>query len=213
VGKEVALAMAGAREREASAGRERAEGEVAAMAQAEGGCKGRNAQAPTWPLRRRKAGGSRRLRIGTGGWDANLGRGWAQPSDCPFVERGRWGHRGGELAACQIQAIVGGTGAFGGGVRQHRVGGGILKRKERIGKVIESVRDASGASARDKDNVTAIVREGGRDVKSPNTVVSPRLALERRVVDDHELAGGVDGVGEKIYGRAVQPVPGRQGRI
>ncbi len=103
-----------------------------------------------------------------------------------------------ELAACQIQAVVGGTGAFGGGVRQHRVGDGILKRKERIGQVIESVRDASGASARDKDNVTAIVREGGRDAKSPDTVVSPRLALESRVVDDYELAGGVDGVGGKI---------------
>ncbi len=64
-----------------------------------------------------------------------------------------------ELAACQIQAIVGGTGAVGGGVRQHRVGGKILKRKKRIGKVIKSVKDASGASARDKDNVTAIVRE------------------------------------------------------
>ena len=48
-----------------------------------------------------------------------------------------------EFAACQIQAIVGGTGAVGGGVRQHRVGGGILKGKERIGKVIESVRDAT----------------------------------------------------------------------
>jgi hypothetical protein len=64
-----------------------------------------------------------------------------------------------QLAACQVQAIVGGTGAVGGRVRQHRVGGGILKRKERIGKVIEGVGDASGASARDKDNVTAIVRE------------------------------------------------------
>ena len=79
-----------------------------------------------------------------------------------------------EFAACQIQAIVGGTGAVGGGVKQHRIGGGILKRKERIGKVIESVRDTSGASARDKDN---IVRERGRDVKSPDTVVSPRLYL------------------------------------
>ncbi len=36
-------------------------------------------------------------------------------------------------------------------------------------------------------------------------MVGPRLALERRVVDDHELAGGVDGVGGKIYGRAVKP--------
>ena len=45
-----------------------------------------------------------------------------------------------EVAACQIQAVVGGTGAVGGGVRQHKwVGGGILKRKERIGKVVESV--------------------------------------------------------------------------
>ena len=118
-----------------------------------------------------------------------------------------------KLAACQIQAIVGGTGAVGGGVRQNRVRGGILKRKERIGKVIESVRDTSGASARDKDNVTAIVRERGIDVKGPDTVVSPRLALKRRVVDDHELAGWVEGVGGKIYWRAVKPVPGIQGRI
>jgi hypothetical protein len=47
-----------------------------------------------------------------------------------------------ELAACQIQTIVGGTGAVGGGVRQHSSTGGsengILKRKERIGKVVES---------------------------------------------------------------------------
>jgi hypothetical protein len=52
-----------------------------------------------------------------------------------------------------------------------------------------------------------------RDVKSPDTVVSPRLALDRRVVDDQELAGRVDGVGGKIYGRAVKPMPGRQVRI
>ncbi len=38
-----------------------------------------------------------------------------------------------------------------GGVRQHRVRGGILEREERIRKVIEGVRDTSGASAWDKD--------------------------------------------------------------
>ncbi len=38
--------------------------------------------------------------------------------------------------------------------------------------------------------MTAIVRDRGGDVKGPDTVVSPRLALKRRVVDDHELAGG-----------------------
>ncbi len=154
-----------------------------------------------------------------------MGRGWAQSGR---AIAGLWREEEGgigaedladpevrvqELTACQIQAIVGGTGAVCGGARQHRVGGRILKRKERTGKVIESVRDASGASARDKDNVTAIVRERGRDIKSLDTVVSPRLALERRVVDDHELTGGVDGVGGKIHGRAVEPVPGRQGRI
>jgi hypothetical protein len=58
---------------------------------------GRNAPAPTWPLRRRKTGVSRRLRIDTGGWDANLGRGWARPRDCRSGERGRWVHRGGGL--------------------------------------------------------------------------------------------------------------------
>ena len=82
-----------------------------------------------------------------------------------------------ELAACQIQAIVGGTGAVGGGVRQHRVRGGILEREERIGKVIKGVRDTSGASARDKDSVAAIMGERRRDVEGPDTVVRPRLAL------------------------------------
>ena len=47
--------------------------------------------------------------------------------------------------------------------------------------------------------MTAIVRERGKDIKGSDPVVSPRLALERRVVDDHELAGRVDGVGRKIY--------------
>jgi hypothetical protein len=75
VEKEGALAMAGVREREASAGMKRAEGQAAAKAQAAGGHRGRNAQAPTWPLLRRKTGGSRRRQIGTRGWDANLGRG------------------------------------------------------------------------------------------------------------------------------------------
>ncbi len=89
----------------------------------------------------------------------------------------------------------------------------ILKRKEGIGKVVKDVGDASGASARDKDSVAAIVRERGRDIESPDTVVSPRPALKRRVVDDHELTGGVDGVGGEIHGRAVEPVPGRHGRI
>jgi hypothetical protein len=46
-----------------------------------------------------------------------------------------------ELTASQIQAIVGGTGTVCGGVRQHRVRGGILEREERIWKVIEGVRD------------------------------------------------------------------------
>ena len=82
-----------------------------------------------------------------------------------------------ELAACQIQANVAGTGAVGGGVKQHRVRGGILKRKERIGKLIESVRDTSGARSRDKDSVTSIMGERGRDVEGPDTVVRPRRAL------------------------------------
>ncbi len=82
-----------------------------------------------------------------------------------------------ELAACQIEAIVGGTGAVCGGVRQHRVRGGILEREQRIGKVIKGVRDTSGASARDKDSVAAIMGERWRDIEGPDTVVRPRLAL------------------------------------
>jgi hypothetical protein len=205
VGKEVALAMAGAREREASAGMERVEGEAAARARV-----GRNAQASTWHF-----GDGRPVGLAVSGLVQEGGMPtWGEGGPGRAIA-GLWREEDGgigaedladpevrvqELAACQIQANVAGTGAVGGGVRQHRVGGGILKGKKRIGKVIESVRDASGASARDKDKVTAIVRERGGDIKGSDPVVSPRLALERRVVDDHELAEGWMGWAEKSTG-------------
>ena len=62
-----------------------------------------------------------------------------------------------ELAACQVAAIIGGIGAVRGRVRQDRVRGGIFKRKQRIGEVVEGVRDAGGPCARDKDNVAVVV--------------------------------------------------------
>ena len=81
-----------------------------------------------------------------------------------------------ELAACQVAAIIGGIGAVRGRVRQDRVRGGIFKWKERIGEVVEGVGDAGGPGARDEDNVTAVVWEGGTDVESPDTTIVPRLA-------------------------------------
>ncbi len=81
-----------------------------------------------------------------------------------------------ELAACQVAAIIGGIGAVIGRVRQDRVRGGIFKGKERIGEVIEGVGDAGGPGARDEDNVTAVVWEGGTNVEGPDTMMVPRLA-------------------------------------
>ena len=94
-----------------------------------------------------------------------------------------------------------------------RVRGGIFKRKERIGEVVEGVGDAGGPGARDKDNVTAVVGEGGTDIKGTDTVVVPRLALKRRVVGHHKLTGRVKRVGREINGRTVKTVPRRHRRI
>ena len=118
-----------------------------------------------------------------------------------------------ELATGQVAAIISGIKASRGRVRQNRVRCGILKGKERIREVIKGVGDAGGAGARDEDKMTAIVREGGTYVKGPNTVVIPRLAFERGVVDHHELAGRMEGMGREIDGRTVKAVPCRQRRV
>jgi hypothetical protein len=101
----------------------------------------------------------------------------------------------------------------GGWVGQDRVRGGIFEREEGIREVIEGVRNACGPCLGDKDVVTAIMEERGGDVETSDAVMVPRLALCGRVVYHHELSGGVDRVGRKIHGRAVQPVPGGEGRV
>jgi hypothetical protein len=118
------------------------------------------------------------------------------------MKRGKWGHRGGGLSrprdpSSRIRGLSnpGHRRRDWGGRRWSQAAQGRRRDSQREREDRESDRecqrrDASGASARDKDNVTAIVRERGRDIKGPDPVVSPRLALERRVVDDHELVGG-----------------------
>ncbi len=69
--------------------------------------------------------------------------------------------------------------------------------------MVEGVGDAGGPSLGDKDVVAAIVEEKGGDLKPPDAVMVPRLALCRRVVDHHELSGGGNRVGREIHGRAV----------
>ena len=104
--------------------------------------------------------------------------------------------------------------SFGGRIRQDRVRGGIFKRKERIGEVVEGVGDAGGPGARDEDNVTAVVGEGGTDdVEGPDTMMVPRLASQGGVVGHHKLTGGMEGVGGEVDGRTVQTVPRRQRRV
>ena len=43
--------------------------------------------------------------------------------------------------------------------------------------MVEGVGDAGGPCARDKDNVAAVVGEGGTYIEGTDTVMIPRLAL------------------------------------
>ncbi len=74
--------------------------------------------------------------------------------------------------------------------------------------MVEDVGDTGGAGFGHKDMVTSIVIEGGREVHSPDAVQGPRLAFGGGVMNDHELAWGVDGVSCEVHGKAVDSVPG-----
>ena len=65
----------------------------------------------------------------------------------------------------------------------------------------------------DVDGRTAVVGEGGAEVKSPLAVGSPRGAVVGGVVGNDELAGGVEGVGGEVNGGAEKTSMGREGRV
>ena len=79
--------------------------------------------------------------------------------------------------------------------------------------MVEGVGDAGGPGARDEDNVTTVVGEGGTDVEGPDTMMVLRLASQGGVVGHHKLTGGMEGVGGEVDGQTVQTVPRRQRRV
>ena len=56
--------------------------------------------------------------------------------------------------------------------------------------------------------LAAIVGKRGGQPKAADTMVCPCQPLSRRFMDNHELAGGVYGMGTEINGGTVEAVPG-----
>ncbi len=72
----------------------------------------------------------------------------------------------------------------------------------------ESVRDASGARFRDRENVGTIMKKGGAKIKPSDAVSCPGCALQGGVMNDDELAWGVDMLCGEVVGGTAKTVPG-----
>ncbi len=79
--------------------------------------------------------------------------------------------------------------------------------------VAEGVGDADARGEGDKYGVSPIMGASGADVEGPLSMLRPRRPFFSGVVDDNELAWGVNGAGVKIEGGTVEAVPGRDGGI
>ena len=75
--------------------------------------------------------------------------------------------------------------------------------------MVEGVGDADARGEGDKYCVAPVMGARGADVEGPLSVLRPRRPLFSGVVDDNELAWGVNGAGGKIEGGTVEAVPGR----
>ena len=75
--------------------------------------------------------------------------------------------------------------------------------------MVEGVGDSDARGEGDKYCVAPVMVASGADVKGPLAMLRPRRPLGSRVVDDNELAWGVNGAGGKIEGGTVEAVPGR----
>ena len=75
--------------------------------------------------------------------------------------------------------------------------------------MVEGVGDADARGEGDKYCVAPVMGARGADVEGPLSVLRPRCPCFSGVVDDNELAWGVNGAGGKIEGGTVEAVPGR----
>jgi hypothetical protein len=94
------------------------------------------------------------------------------------------------------------------GETRHRERNDVLERKEGVREVSESVRDASGARFGDKANVGTIMRKSRAKIKPSNAVSCPGCAFQGGVMNDDELAWGVDGLCGEVVGETPKTVPG-----
>ncbi len=73
----------------------------------------------------------------------------------------------------------------------------------------EGVGDSDARGEGNKHGVAPVMGASGADVKGPLAVLRTRRPLFSGVVNDNELAWGVNGAGGKIKGGTVEAVPGR----
>jgi hypothetical protein len=65
----------------------------------------------------------------------------------------------------------------------------------------------------DKHGAAPVMGAGGAEVKGPLAVLRPLRSLFSGIVDDNELAWGVNWAGGNIEGGTVDAVPGRDSGI
>ncbi len=74
----------------------------------------------------------------------------------------------------------------------------------------EGLADARVTSGGEEDVKTAIVVGGGGEIEPASAVLGPRLAGERRVKGDDELAGGMGG---EVEGHTMKTMVSRERRV
>ena len=72
----------------------------------------------------------------------------------------------------------------------------------------ERVRNASRARLGHKTIMGAIMGKGGAEIKPSDAVSCPGCALQGGVMNDDQLAWGVDGLCGKVVGGTPKTVPG-----
>ena len=118
-----------------------------------------------------------------------------------------------EPFAYKVGAVWRGVGAGRGGWEGKGGGGGVLPVEEGVGEVGQGVGDAHGRRLDNVDAVTAVVGEGGTDVKGARGVGGPGGACKGGFKSVAELAHGEDGVSVEVKGGAVEAVIGRDGWV
>ena len=104
----------------------------------------------------------------------------------------------------KVGAVEGGGGARSGGVGDGREKSGVFEGEEGIRKVGEGLTVTRETSGREEDTEAAIVFRGGGEIEPASAMLGPRRTSEGRVKSDDKLARGMDGMGGKVVGGAME---------